>query len=244
MKVLIDRDGKKLFFDESAEFSEFHTHFGIIKKEKIVNAKNGEVLETHKGEKFVVLEPNFIDFFENIERGPAIILPKDAGVISANTGIASGSKVVEAGSGSGALTCYLANLVKPRGKVYSYEKRKEFLEIAKRNVNKMGLSKFVKFKNKSTHDTIEEKEIDVVILDMPDPWSSIKNAEAALKPGGFLVCYLPHIEQVKELLDATEKTSLRLQKVSDIVEYEANQKLNFSAKINHTAYLVLLRKLV
>lgn len=240
MKIVIDKSGKKFFCDAEKDL---HTHKGIITKTQLDNAKPGDVLKTHLGEEMVLLDADFMDMFENIERGPAIILPKDAGIISAYTGISSGSNVLEAGSGSGAFTCYLANLIKPDGKVYSYEKRQEFLEIAKRNVERMGLSQFVEFRNKCTHDGIDEKNIDVIILDMPDPQNSIAHAEAALKPGGYLMCYLPHTEQVSTLLEACKKTRLRLVKVSDVIENEANEKLNFKAKIKHTAYLVFLRKI-
>ena len=237
MKVLIDKDGKKLFMNEERDL---HTHIGFVEKQKLEHEK---IVKTNMGEKFIVLNLDFVDKFETLERGPQIITLKDAGIISAFTGISSGSRVLEAGSGSGALTCYLANLIKPDGKIYSYEKREDFLEIAKRNIKNFNLSEWVEFKNQSTHDSVEEKNLDVVILDMPDPWNSVENAENALKVGGYLVCYLPNLNQVKELLKKSEETKFRLIKIVDANIKEAKDNLRFKSKIRHTAYLVFMRKL-
>ena len=174
------------------ENKELHTHQGVVKKQKLLH---GKVVKTNIGKKFLVIEPSFVDLFERIKRGPQIITLKDAGIISAYTGVSSGWKIAEAGSGSGALTCYLANLVKPKGKVYSYEKRKDFLKIAKENVEKFGLSKFVVFKNKDISN-ISEKNLDMVVLDLPNPWEYIKQIEKALKIGGFLVIYVLILNQI------------------------------------------------
>ncbi len=237
MKVLIDKFGKKIYVEKEKDI---HTHLGFIEKQKL---EHGKIIETNTGEKFIVLNPDFVDKFDTLERGPQIITLKDAGIISAFTGISSGSKVLEAGSGSGALTCYLANLVKPNGKIYSYEKRKDFLEIAKRNVQNFNLSEWVEFKNQSTHDSIEEKNLDVVILDMPDPWNSIKNAEESINIGGYLVCYLPNLSQVKELLKKSKETQFKLIKIADVNLKESKENFRFKPKIKHTAYLVFMRKL-
>jgi len=241
MKVLFDEDGKRIKIDTSKD--EVNTYLGVINTKDIKKAKQGDIITTSAGRKIIVLEASFIDKFENIKRGPQIITLKDAGIISAFTGISSGYKVLEAGSGSGALTLYLANLVKPNGKVYSYEKRKNFIKIAEENVKMFGLSKYVKFKNKSTHEGIAEKNIDVIIFDMPDPWVSLKHAEKALKIGGFLVCYLPNLSQVKELLKNAKGTSLKLVKLSKVILKDANQKMKFRPKIKRNSYLIFLRRL-
>jgi tRNA (adenine57-N1/adenine58-N1)-methyltransferase len=241
MKVLFDESGKRVEIDLSKQ--KVNTYLGIVNVNDIKKAKHGDIVTSSAGKKIIVLEAGFVDKFENIKRGPQIITLKDAGIISAFTGISSGYKVVEAGSGSGALTSYLANLVKPDGVIYSYEKRKDFLKIAKENVKMFGLSKYVKFKNKSTHDGISENNVDVIIFDMPDPWNSIKNAEKALKTGGFLVCYLPNLSQVEELLEAAKETSLKKVKIAKAIMKEANEKMKFKPKIKRNSYLVFLRKL-
>ncbi|MCD6547108.1 MAG: tRNA (adenine-N1)-methyltransferase [Nanoarchaeota archaeon] len=239
MKLLIDEEGRKILVKENKEI---HTHQGVVKKQKLLH---GKVVKTNIGKKFLVIEPSFVDLFERIKRGPQIITLKDAGIISAYTGVSSGWKIAEAGSGSGALTCYLANLVKPKGKVYSYEKRKDFLKIAKENVEKFGLSKFVVFKNKDISN-ISEKNLDMVVLDLPNPWEYIKQIEKALKIGGFLVIYVPTINQIIKAVDALENSSFKVFKVCEVIERDwkvgkATRPLNVI--LGHTAFLLFSRKL-
>ncbi len=239
MKMLIDEQGRKLFVEQGKDI---HTHKGVIKKQKL---KDGKIVKTNTGKRFLVLEPNFVDLFEKIRRGPQIITLKDAGIISAHTGICSGWKIAEAGSGSGALTCYLANLVKPNGKIYSYEKRKDFLKIAKNNVEKFGLSKFVKFKNKSISE-ISEKNLDLVVLDLPNPWNFFKKIEKAVKKGGFLVVYVPTINQIINSCKSLENTLFKVFKVCEVIEREwkvgtATRPQN--NQLGHTGFLIFSRKL-
>jgi tRNA (adenine57-N1/adenine58-N1)-methyltransferase len=244
MRIIVDEQGHKYWVAEDSN-KEIHTQFGVIQKEDVLAAKPGSAIKTHKGVKFTVLEPTFVDYFEDLKRGPAIVLLKDAGIISAYTGIGPGSKVVEAGSGTGALTCYLANLVRP-AKLYSYERRIEFMELAKENVADFGLSEFVVFKNKDISKGIAEKDVDVIVLDLPEPWTVVKHAEKALKAGGFLVSYIPTINQVQRLHEELAKSKLKVIKTSSVEEKEwkvgaATRPL--SMQLCHTAFLVFSRKI-
>lgn len=240
MKVVFDEDGNQIKIDFSKD--KINTHLGIIKVKDIKEASHGDIIKTSAGKKVIVLNPCFVDRFKNIKRGPQIITLKDAAIICAYTGISPGYKIVEAGSGSGALTSYLANLVRPNGIVYSYEKRKDFLKIAKENLETFGLSKYVKFKHKATNEGIDEKDIDVVIFDMPDPWNSLESAEKALKIGGFLVCYLPNLSQVKQLLEKTKNSKLKLIRISKVILKNA-KNMKFKPEIKRNSYIVFLRKL-
>ncbi len=137
------------------------------------------------------------DFFKKMRRGPQIITIKDMALISAMTGVCSGYKIVDAGAGSGFLAAYLGNLVKPEGWVVSYENRKEHAEIASKNILKAGLEKFVTIKNKDIFDGIDEKNLDLITLDMPETFRAVKIAFKSLKPGGWLVSYVPGVEQMR-----------------------------------------------
>jgi len=246
MKILIDKNNRKLFIYPDRVKDVIHTHLGIIKKEQLLKAKNGSIIKTHLKHEFKVLEPGFTDLFENIKRIPQIIILKDAGTISAYTGIASGSKVVEAGSGSGGLTTYLANLVKPDGKIYSYEKRKDFAALAKENVDNFGLNKYVEIKNKDISKGISEKEVDVVVLDLPEPWRVIKHAEKALKPGGYFVSYVPTVNQLMNIYKALSKSKLTVIKTIETIEREwkiGDATRPLSQKIGHTAFITFARKI-
>jgi tRNA (adenine57-N1/adenine58-N1)-methyltransferase len=245
MRMLIDEKGIKIFVQKNSNQDEIHSHLGVIKRKDVFKAKSGSYIKSHKGSKFLVVDPTIVDYFDNMKRGPAIVLLKDAGIISAHTGISPGSVVIEAGSGSGALTCYLANLVRPLGHVYSYEKEKKFMDIAKENVETFELGDYVTFKNKDAKN-ISEKEVDAVILDLAEPWHIVKKAEKALKVGGFFVSYLPTVNQLMMLNDALEQTKLRITKVVDVnmQEWKLGKATRpLSMQLAHTAFILFARKL-
>ncbi|MDD5181591.1 MAG: tRNA (adenine-N1)-methyltransferase [Candidatus Nanoarchaeia archaeon] len=245
MRMLIDEKGKKIFVQKNAKQDEIHSHLGMMSRKDVFKAKSGSYIKSHKNHKFLVVDPTIVDYFENLRRGPAIVLLKDAGIISAHTGISPGSFVVEAGSGSGALTCYLANLVRPLGHIVSYEREKKFMEIAKENVETFELGEYVTFKNKDAK-TISEKEVDAVILDLAEPWHIVKKAEKALKTGGFFVSYLPTVNQLMVLNDALAKTKLKITKVVDVNMQEwklGDATRPQSMQLAHTAFILFARKL-
>ena len=128
----------------------------------------------------------FLEKLKNIKRGPAIMVQKDIGVVLANTSIDKDSRVLDAGSGSGVLTSNLARFVK---KVYSYDNRKEFLDIAKENVKNFGLDNVV-FKNKDVYVEIKEKNLDLVTLDLKEHYKALDNVFNALKDKGEVACLL------------------------------------------------------
>jgi tRNA (adenine57-N1/adenine58-N1)-methyltransferase len=239
MKMLIDDLGKKVYFDGK---NDLQTHAGVIKAKDIIKAKSGSRIKSHLGKEFVVIDADFVDRIKRIKRGPQIITLKDAGIISAYTGIGPDSKVLEAGSGSGALTCYLANLVRPDGKVYSYEIRKDFFELTKNNLKTLGLEKFVSLKNEDVCNAKEKAE--VVVLDLPEPWKVIEKLK--FEPGTRLACYLPTANQVIELLKCLEKHKFSEIRVIEMVEKEWQAKSEAlrptSEAIGHTAFLIFSRK--
>src|SRR3989344_8624137 len=190
-KIIIDPKNDVHYYKSG----DFHTQFGVIKEKDI---KNGTV-KSNLGKEFLILEANFLDELTKIRRGPAITHPKDIGLIITTTGIGMNSKVLDAGAGSGLLSSYLARI---GCKVISYEMNKEFLKIAQLNHKDLGLE--VEVKNKDIYEGIDEKELDCVILDLPEPWKALKHVLKSLKNGGFLVCYLPTITQVNEIVKKFE----------------------------------------
>jgi tRNA (adenine57-N1/adenine58-N1)-methyltransferase len=128
--------------------------------------------------------------------------PKDISLIVMFSGIGPGSRVVEAGTGTGALTTALTYYVKPEGKVYSYEIREEFIKTAQKNLERASLTNYVELKNKDITVGIDEKNVDAVILDLAVPWLVIPYAHCALKPGGALVSFSPTIDQVVRTVEA------------------------------------------
>ena len=188
----MSKNDKFLVKDTSKDY---HTKYGFFKKEDL-KAKAGSKVISNTKKEFTVFDPYFIDLYRKIKRDAQIIPLKDIGLIVSETGINGNSKVVDAGSGSGALCCFLANISK---EVVTYEIREDFIEIVKKNINYLGL-KNVKIKNKNIYEGVDEKNIDLIVLYLPEPWKAIGSAKKALKAGGFLVSYSPTIPQSADLL--------------------------------------------
>jgi tRNA (adenine57-N1/adenine58-N1)-methyltransferase catalytic subunit len=239
MKVLITENGRKFFF----RGQDVHTQYGFVSKEDIEKAAPGDVLSTNTGKEMAVIEASFVDMYRRIKRGPQIIPAKDLGLIVSETGINHKSVVLEAGSGSGALTCFLAHLVK---KVYTYEIRDDFHEIAASNVKFLGLKNVVMRKG-DIYSGIKEKNVDLVVLDLPEPWKVLPHF-SALKHGGFLVSYSPTIPQVGDFISEVRRIpGLMYLKTVEIIERDwevEDRKIRpKSQAIGHSGFLTFVRRI-
>lgn len=232
-KIIIDPKGNVYYYKKG----DFHTQFGFLKERDIKNGFAGR----NKYGNFIVFDANFIDNVHEIKRGPAIINQKDIGLIMATTGIGKDSKVVDAGSGSGHLISYLARI---GCEVTSYEINPEFYRIAQENIKNLKLE--VKIKNKDIYLGIDEKNLDLITLDLLSPWKVTSHAEKSLKSGGFLVAYLTNINQVMELVESFAD-KFYLWKVSEVLEREwIVENLKVRPKhhmLAHTGFLVFARKI-
>lgn len=180
--------------------------------------------------------------YRKMKRGPQVILPKDIGIIIAYTGIGKESVCVDAGTGSGWLATALARVCK---EVYSYDVREDFLKIAEKNIEITGQHNIF-LKKGDVFKKIDEKDVDLVTLDMPNSEKALKNARSALKDGGYVVGYLPNMEQVKTFVAKLESLGF-----VDIYTIEVilrdmlvrKEGVRPSTKgIWHTAYLTFARK--
>ncbi len=185
--------------------------------------------------------------WKKLRRGPQVILLKDAAMISALTGLQSGDRVIDCGAGSGFLACYLGSIVAPAGKVFSYEKREEFQQLAAKNVEKARLSDVVEIKLKDVlAEGFEETDIDLITLDMGDSHLGLPHAFAALKAGGFCAGYLPHAEQVQTFVKAALVAGFEQgETIEVIVRPMLVRERGFrpeNSGLLHTAYLSFLRK--
>lgn len=240
-RILMTSEGEKFFVKDISK--DYHTKYGFLSKDALAS-KSGSKIASNTGKEFFVFDPSFADLYRKIERAPQIIPIKDAALIIAETGIGKKSKIVDAGAGSGALSCIMGNLAK---EVTAYEIREDFLAIAKRNADMLGL-KNVNIKHKSIYDGIDEKNIDVVTLDLPEPWKAIGPAEKALKAGGFLVSYSPTIPQVSdfvtEILKNKKLVHLKTVEIAEreweVFERKVRPK---STAIGHSGFLTFVRKI-
>ena len=240
-KVLLTREGKKFYAKNIEE--DLHTQYGFIKKEDLKKAKDGSLLKSNTGKELFIFNPSFIDLYRKIKRDAQIIPLKDIGLIISETGINKESRVLDAGSGSGALACFLASIAK---EVVTYEIRKDFIEIVKDNIEFLEL-KNIKIKNKNIYEEIEEKNIDVVTLDVSEPWNAIENCAKALKPGGFLVSYSPSVPQVSDFVAAVKKNEQFIYiKTVEITEREwevEERKVRPKSQgLGHSGFLSFARK--
>ncbi|MBU1198658.1 MAG: methyltransferase domain-containing protein [Nanoarchaeota archaeon] len=221
---------------------DFHTKHGIISKKDLLK-KAGSVVKV-KNHEFIILDPVFLDHYKRIKRMAQIITLKDIGAIIANTGITKDSVVLDAGSGSGAIACFLAMLAK---KVISYDIDKSSLETTTENIQSLGLRNItVKEGNIYSYTKINEKNIDIFVLDVPDPGKAIKTAQKVLKIGGFLVIYLPNITQVQDFVKELPE-ELLIEKTIEVIEREwavdAKRSRPKTKDHGHTAFLTFVRKL-
>lgn len=183
----------------------FHTHKGIVEFNSLIGKKYGTHLLSSLSVEFVVLKPLLRDFIFKAQRRTQIIYPKDAALIVMFSGVGPGSHIVEAGTGAGALTSALSFYVKPNGRVYSYDIRPEFLEIALKNLKKAQLERYVELKNKNVVLGIDEKNVDAVVLDLATPWLVTPHVYSALKGSGSIVSFSPTIDQVVKTVESLKE---------------------------------------
>jgi len=199
MQLLIDEKGRTYLVKGN---SDLHTNYGVIKASELEKKQPGDIVESNTGRKFRILNPNFLDFLHKAKRGPQTISLKDCGIIAAYTGVHSGSRVVDAGTGSGILSMFLANIVYPEI-LTTYEIRDDFAQIAKENFERFGI-KNVKIRIQDIYNGIDEKNLDLITLDLSEPWTVVEHAKKGLKTGGYLVSYSPSIEQSKKFCDSID----------------------------------------
>jgi len=240
-KILMTKQGRKFYAKNTEE--DLHTQYGFIVKDGLKEAKEGDLLKSNTGREFFIFNPQFIDLYRKIKRGAQIIPLKDIGLIIAETGINRESRVLDAGSGSGALACFIASVAK---EVVTYEIREDFIEIVKSNVEFLKL-KNIKIKNKDIYEGVEDRDIDVIVLDLPEPWQALESCSKALKPGGFLVSYSPSVPQVADFVNALRKNeNFVYLKTSEITEREwevEERKVRPKSKgIGHSGFLSFARK--
>jgi len=222
---------------------DFHTKYGIISK-KDLKKKDGSKIKTDRGKEFIIFTSQFADDFRKLKRAPQTIIPKDFGMIIAQTGLGKNDVVVDAGTGAGALACALANICK---KVVSYEARTDHIEVAKENIKTLGL-KNITIKNKDVTKGISEKNVDLITLDLPEPWEAIKTVQKALKIGGWLVAYTPTTTQASRFVEAIKNNEAFLfDSTIEIIKrgwiIDGKRVRPQSAEIGHTAFLTFVRRI-
>jgi tRNA (adenine57-N1/adenine58-N1)-methyltransferase len=246
MRILVDehpKKGKNFYVRDLKR--DFHTKYGTVRSDDIMNARPGDEVKNNRGnESFTVLDADFIDRYKCIRRGAQIMTIKDIGFIIAVTGMGKDTVVVEAGAGSGGCACMVARVAQ---KVYSYDISKENLEIARANAKDLELDN-IEFALNDIYEDIPQKDVDVVILDVTEPWRAIESAYRALRVGGYLISYSPCITQTQEFINTIRDTKkFLIEKNIDILHrawaVDGKKVRPVSGSISHTAFISVVRKL-
>ncbi len=199
------------------------------------------------GRTYAVLEPSVRDQIETIHRKAQIIGPKDGAYLAFHTDLGAGDTVVEGGAGSGALTIALAHAVAPTGRVVSYEIRPDFLDVARANVEEAGYGDVAQFREKDITQGIEERDVQAVVLDLPEPWTALQVAKRALQPSGHFASYSPTVEQMRETVLALREEAFA--EVWSVELLERRMEVGRGSRpafqmLGHTGYMTFARRMV
>lgn len=225
-----------------------HTHIGLILHDDIIGKEYGSRIFTNKEKYVYLLEPTIHDFIMKFQHGTQIVYPKDLGYIASRTGLQSGQTVLEIGTGSGALTTFAASIVKPRGRVYTFDVDAEFIKIASRNVERASMSKYVVFHNMDikTAKKMPVSDADLALVDLGDPWTVVPQVRSMLKGSGAFFAVCPTMNQLEKLvvsLADNEFTDIECSEhiLRTIDAREGKTRHSFEG-IGHTTYLCHARK--
>lgn len=182
---------------------EFHTHRGAIRHDDLIGTAEGSLVHSTNGTPYLALRPLLIDYVLSMPRGAAVIYPKDAAQIVHEGDMFPGARVLEAGAGSGALTCSLLRAVGPQGTVVSYEIRSDHAEHAVRNVERF-FGEVPANWSLTVGDVADYQgeQVDRVVLDMLAPWDALPTVARALVPGGVLIVYVATVTQLSKVVEA------------------------------------------
>ncbi len=224
----------------------FHTHKGYVKLDELIGKDFGATFQSSLGAQFVALKPCLTDYIMKSSRNTQITYPKDAALIVMFSGIGPGTRVVESGTGTGALTTALAHYVKPDGRVFTYEVRSEFQKNAEKNLRRSNLLGYVELKSGDVTQGIEERDLDAVVLDLATPWLVVPHAYEALKPSGIIVSFSPTIDQVVRATEALRENNFKLVETIECImramQVEKGKTRPQTLMTGHTGYITYARK--
>ncbi len=226
---------------------QLQTHRGVLNHADLIGLPWGSKVYSHLGSSYLLLQPSIADLLIEIRRNTQIMYPKDVGFVLVTLGIGPGKKVLEAGTGSGALTTALAFSVGPTGHVYSYDSRPEMQQLAQKNLERVGLAEQVTFKTRDIMEGFDETNIDALFLDVPNPYDYIVQVRQALKLGGFFGSILPTTNQVSKLLIALHRENFAFIDVCEVLlrYYKAvPERLRPTDRmVAHTGFLIFARSI-
>ena len=233
---------------------QFHTHQGALEHDALIGSPEGVVVTSTGGTPYLAFRPLLADFVLSMPRGATVVYPKDAAMIVGYADVFPGARVIEAGAGSGALSCSLLRAVGDAGAVYSYERRHEFADVARANVERFfgTVPATWQLTVGDLVDSLEtaplDEPVDRVVLDMLAPWECLDVVARALLPGGLVCCYVATTTQLSRVVEALRddgrfaepapwETLLRTWHVEGLAVRPDHRM------VGHTGFLVTARRL-
>ena len=233
-----------------AEGGLFHTAKGAIRHDELISHPEGVVVTSAGGTPFLALRPLLNEFTVTMPRGAAVVYPKDAARILVEADIFPGARVIEAGAGSGALTCYLLRAIGVHGRLISYERREDFAAVARRNVDGFFARPHPAWELRvgDLTDALTPEPVDRAVLDMLAAWDCVDALAEVLQPGGVLAAYVATTTQLGRLVET-------LRSHGGYTEPEATESLvrawhaeGLAVRprhdmVGHTGFLIVARRL-
>ncbi len=225
---------------------DWHSGDGILSMEDVVKATYGSEVYTSLGIPLRLYEPTLHDLLKGVKRQTQIIYPKDIAYICLRLGIGEGRTVIEAGSGSGALTVGLSWFSGQTGQVHTYEAREEFHKLVRRNLEWAGVGKNVTLHHRDISEGFTITGADALFLDVRTPWEYLEHVQKAVRPGASLAFLLPTVDQVGKLLLGLEKGPYADVEVCELLlrrwKPVADRLRPDDRMIAHTGFLIFARQ--
>lgn len=245
--VFIDRKERE-YLKRLEQSKKISIRGGRIVLDQVIGQEEGTTVRSSLNESFIVFRPTLAQLIPNLPRIAQVIYPKDIGPILIWADIFPGAKVIEAGVGPAALTIALLRAVGLEGSLISYEIREDFARMARDNVASFyGPAPHWTLKVADVTEHLEEKDVDRMLLDLPEPWHLTEKAWQALRPGGILLGYLPTVIQVKSFVDSLREQGgfARIETMECLMRFWHIKGLSMRPEhrmVAHTGFITIARR--
>lgn len=246
--LLIDSKGRK-FLLKLEPGRTFQFHNGTVPHDELIGAEDGSWFESSGNSTLLLLSPRLADFVLKMKRGAQVVYPKDLGPILVYADIGPGMTVLEAGTGSGALTMALARAVGPTGRIVTVEQRDDHAKHAHKTLDRWfgEIPDNVEMRAGDVADQVADVRPERIVLDLPEPWHTVEAAAADQPRGGLICCYLPTVPQVETLVETAQGTGAFAEiEVKEFMMRDWNVKGRSvrpsHSMVGHTGFLIFMRK--